>query len=105
MKRNFFSARNRRIIFIALALMVVMLVASNGHTAPASSKPADAYTIDWYTMDGGGAMNASGGTFTLSGTIGQADAGTLSGGTYTLNGGFWNGIGNLLNFYLPLIMK
>ena len=94
----------RRIISIAI-LIALALVTLSGNIAPASAKPADAYTIDWYTMDGGGAMNASGGTFTLSGTIGQADAGTMSGGTYNLNSGFWNGIGNLLNFYLPMILK
>jgi hypothetical protein len=39
------------------------------------------YTIDWYTVDGGGGMNATGGSFTLSGTIGQPDAGILVGST------------------------
>jgi hypothetical protein len=49
------------------------------------------YAIDWYTVDGGGGTS-SGGSFTLSGTIGQPDAGTLSGGTYMLQGGFWPGL-------------
>src|SRR3989442_3601084 len=54
--------------------------------------PANAqYAIDWFTIDGGGGAS-SGGGFTLSGTIGQPDAGTLSGGNYTLQGGFWPGI-------------
>src|SRR5256884_5487033 len=35
---------------------------------------------------------SSGGNYTLSGTVGQPDAGTLSGGNYTLEGGFWPGI-------------
>jgi hypothetical protein len=53
---------------------------------------ADAqYAIDWFTLDGGGGTS-SGGSFTLTGTIGQPDAGTLSGGNYTLQGGFWPGI-------------
>ena len=48
------------------------------------------FTIDWFTVDGGGVMNASGGTFTLSGTIGQPDAGgAMSGGNYSVTGGFW----------------
>lgn len=46
------------------------------------------YSIDWFTIDGGGGTS-SGGPYTLSGTIGQPDAGRLSGGTYTLEGGFW----------------
>ena len=41
-------------------------------------------------MDSGGGTS-SGGMFTVSGTIGQPDAGTLSGGEYTLRGGFWTG--------------
>ncbi len=49
------------------------------------------YAIDWFTIDGGGGAS-SGGTYTLSGTIGQPDAGTLSGGSYTLEGGFWPGL-------------
>jgi hypothetical protein len=49
------------------------------------------YAIDWFTIDGGGGTS-SGGRFTLTGTIGQPDAGTLSGSNYTLQGGFWPGI-------------
>ena len=46
--------------------------------------------IPWYTIDGGGVMNSTGGTFELSGTIGQPDAGQImSGGGFTLSGGFW----------------
>jgi hypothetical protein len=30
-------------------------------------------------VDGGGTMTASGGTYSLSGTVGQPDAGVLSG--------------------------
>jgi hypothetical protein len=44
---------------------------------------APPYTINWHTVDGGGAMNVTGGTYTLSGTIGQPDAGpTLSAGNF-----------------------
>jgi hypothetical protein len=52
------------------------------------SARAQNYSIDWFTIDGGGGTS-SGGPYTLSGTIGQPDAGTLSGGTYALEGGFW----------------
>ena len=56
-----------------------------------ASATAQNYKIDWYTIDGGGGTS-SGGSFTLSGTIGQPDAGTLAGGSYTLEGGFWGGV-------------
>jgi hypothetical protein len=46
------------------------------------------YSIDWYTIDGGGGVSA-GGIYELAGTIGQPDAGDLSGGVYTDLGGFW----------------
>lgn len=49
------------------------------------------YAIDWFTVDGGGGSMA-GGHYTLSGTIGQPDTGTLSGGRFTLEGGFWPGL-------------
>ena len=50
---------------------------------------AQTYTIDWHTVDGGGGTS-SGGVFTVSGTVGQPDAGlTLTGGPYSLQGGFW----------------
>jgi hypothetical protein len=51
--------------------------------------PAD-YEISWSTIDGGGGRS-SGGSYVLSGTIGQPDAGVMSGGSYELLGGFWPG--------------
>lgn len=48
-----------------------------------------ALEISWFTIDGGGVMRATGGSFELSGTIGQPDAGKMSGGSFTLDGGFW----------------
>jgi hypothetical protein len=53
---------------------------------------AQNYTIDWSTVDGGGGTS-TGGVYSLSGTIGQPDAGTMSGGNYTLAGGFWGVLG------------
>ena len=52
---------------------------------------AQSYNIDWFTVDGGGGVS-SGGTFSLSGTIGQPDAGRLTGGSFALEGGFWGGV-------------
>jgi hypothetical protein len=47
------------------------------------------YSIDWSTIDGGGGTS-TGGLFSVTGTIGQPDAGTMSGGNFTLQGGFWS---------------
>lgn len=47
------------------------------------------YSLPRWTIDGGGDMFCTGGSFELSGTIGQPDAGYLSGGSFQLTGGFW----------------
>jgi hypothetical protein len=47
------------------------------------------YAIDWFTIDGGGGAS-TGGVYSVTGTVGQPDAGTMSGGQYTLEGGFWS---------------
>src|SRR4051812_13897338 len=54
----------------------------------ATGAVAQNYSIDWFTIDGGGGTS-SGGTFSVTGTIGQPDAGHMSGGAYTIDGGFW----------------
>jgi len=59
-------------------------------------------SIDWSTIDGGGGTS-TGGLFTVSGTIGQPDAGTLSGGNYTLQGGFWGIISAVQTPGAPLL--
>jgi len=51
---------------------------------------AQSYTIDWYKVSGGGGTS-TGGTYSVSGTIGQHDAGgPMTGGSYSLTGGFWS---------------
>lgn len=56
----------------------------------AASAVSAQYELSWYTIDGGGGQS-SGGNFTLTGTIGQADAAYSAGGKYELLGGFWPG--------------
>jgi hypothetical protein len=46
------------------------------------------YSVDWSTIDGGGGTS-TGGVYSVTGTIGQPDAGKMSGGNFTLDGGFW----------------
>ena len=54
------------------------------------SLKAQPFAINWFTIDGGGG-SSSGGGYTITGTIGQADANQtlLTGGSYSLWGGFW----------------
>lgn len=54
--------------------------------------PAQQYSIDWYSIDGGGGTS-TGGVYQVSGTIGQPDAGRLTGSSFVLEGGFWGFVG------------
>ena len=50
---------------------------------------AQNYSIDWFKVSGGGGTS-TGGVYSVSGTIGQHDAGgPMTGGNFSLTGGFW----------------
>jgi hypothetical protein len=54
------------------------------------ARAQDGYEVSWWTVDGGGIMRATGGGFTLMGSVGQPDAGvSLVGGSFSVVGGFW----------------
>lgn len=88
--------------FITLFAFVIL------HSSFCLRASAQNYSIDWYKVAGGGGTS-SGGQYSVSGTIGQPDAGsTMSGGNYSLTGGFWSliaavptpGLPNLVIQYL-----
>src|SRR5258706_1616196 len=56
---------------------------------------AQNFSIDWYSIDGGGGTSTNT-QFSLTGTIGQPDAGHMSGGSFTLEGGFWGSVAAVL---------
>lgn len=66
---------------------------------------AQSYSINWHKVAGGGGNSA--GTndstvYSVSGTIGQHDAGgAMSGGSYSLTGGFWSLISVVQTAGLP----
>jgi hypothetical protein len=68
----------------------------------AASASAQSFSIDWHTIDGGGGTS-TGGVYSVSGAIGQPDAGTMSGGTYSLAGGFWGIISAIQTPGAPLL--
>jgi hypothetical protein len=90
-----------RITALSLALLCVLLVAGAVLAAP------QAFDLSWWTVDGGGGTSV-GETYTLEGTIGQAEAGyRMTVGEYTLAGGFW-GVGGVApppewDIFLPII--
>ena len=71
-----------KILFKILPAIAALLL-------PAAAS-AQNYSIDWYKISGGGGMNSTGGVYSVSGTIGQHDAGgPMTGGNYSVTGGFW----------------
>ncbi len=55
----------------------------------ALSSASAQYSIDWYKVAGGGGTS-TGGVYSVSGTIGQPDAGgPMTNGQYSVTGGFW----------------
>jgi hypothetical protein len=89
-----------------LVLLLVSVVAAK--TSRPVTAPQTDYDLSWWTVDGGGGM-LSNGNYSLSGTIGQADAGAaLEEGAYTLVGGYWYGAGaeaQRYELYLPSVIR
>ncbi len=91
----------KRTTFIALlaALTVALLIVSM-----AAAQSSGGYDLSWSTIADGGETSGGGG-YSLGGTIGQADSGSMSSGGYTLVGGFWGGAERLYYVYLPLVLR
>lgn len=69
--------------------MKALLLFTTG-LALATRALAQSYSIDWFTIDGGGGTS-TGALYSVSGTIGQPDAGgPMTGGNFSLTGGFWS---------------
>lgn len=92
-------------IGISLVLAAVVLPIL---TTTALAQEPD-YTLDWWTVDGGGGRWASAEEqYALYGTVGQPDARVWSDGKYTLVGGFWGGAAAEVvehEVYLPLVLR
>jgi hypothetical protein len=102
--------KRKMILGLLVAVVFVFLALGLGPARAAPVPRADAqagsgYDLSWNTIDGGGAMFSTGGSYSLGGTIGQPDAGALSGGGYTLVGGFWGGAMSAYNVYLPVVLR
>ncbi len=67
----------------------VLLIAASLALVLSPSLNAQSYSIDWHTIDGGGGTS-TGGVYSVSGTIGQPDAGgPMTNGQFSVTGGFW----------------
>jgi len=87
-------------------LIVVSLITFLLLTIQAVRAAGDAsYTLDWWTVDSGGGTIQNG-SYVLSGTVGQAEPGSLHGGEYSLVGGFWAVLQEAWKeVFLPIILK
>lgn len=98
----------RRTTGLLLGAALLILASVVLGTPAVAQQPQQTYTLDWWTVDGGGATFTGGNGYTLNGTVGQPDAGVLSGGDgYTLGGGFWKGgaLSTGYDIYLPLVVR
>jgi hypothetical protein len=79
------------------SLLLGLMVLAGGQAA----LQAQSYSIDWFKVAGGGGTS-TGGVYSVSGTIGQPDAGgAMSSGQYSLTGGFWSLIAIVQTTGLP----
>ncbi len=73
----------RKLTYPLLVILIGLLAAG------AALAQGSGLQVPWYTVDGGGGHSAGGG-YSVSGTIGQPDAGpSLGGDGFSLSGGFW----------------
>jgi hypothetical protein len=72
---------NSRFAFTRAALVALAILPAAAVASP--------YDLSWFTIDGGGG-DSSFGPYSVSGTIGQADASpVMTGGGFEVQGGYW----------------
>ena len=88
-----------KLLLVSLFILLLLITVSTGYAYKAG------YSLPWWTVDTGGGTSKSA-QYSMSGTIGQVDAGVLTGGDYILTGGFWVKSAHLESaFYLPIISR
>ncbi len=85
------------LLAVIAALFVAPLLAAS------VAVDATSYTLVAWTVAPGG--HSQGGAFTLDGTAGQKDAGTMTGGPFVLSGGYWQSAVNTDSLFLAMIRK
>jgi hypothetical protein len=86
------------------ALLIIACLAAAALTK-AQAQSGEGYDLTWNTHESGGRLEASGGSYSLYGSLGQPDAGAaLNGEGYSLVGGFWSGI-PAYQISLPVVSK
>ena len=80
-----------------LATTIAILMAAADTVARAQN-----YGVEWATVAGGGGTSTAG-VYTVTGTIGQADAGRLNSSDFTIDGGFWSIVAAIQEPGAPLL--
>lgn len=86
MNDNRNSGVRRGVQLKAMVALALLALAAGGLASESAGPPA--FEIPWHSIDGGGGTS-EGGQFSVTGTIGQHDAGTMTGGGFEILGGFW----------------
>jgi hypothetical protein len=60
---------------------------------PEAAASAATYEIDWYSINGGGTVDAASTNYRMGASIGQSVAGAASSANYNMGIGFWYGAG------------
>lgn len=92
---------------VAFYILGVLLLGALLVVPAARAQGGPNYTLNWWTVDDGGATSGGAGGYTLGSTSGQPDAAVWAGGGYTLSGGFWVDMMTSAEggrIYLPLIL-
>ena len=64
---------------------------------------SNSYTLDWWTVDGGGGPSSNS-QYALHATMGQPDAGEMSDSRYSLLSGYWDRVEDQ-HVYLPIVTR
>lgn len=67
---------------------------SNPGDPTAASTQGGSYSIDWYSINGGGTIDASSTNYKMGASIGQSVAGAATSTNYQMGIGFWYGAGS-----------
>jgi hypothetical protein len=94
----------QRLKHTLLGITLVLVLLLSGAAALANNQ-GSSYAVDWFSIDGGGAMFVEGGEYKVGSTIGQSDAAHSASSEYTIRSGFWIVADEPTQSYLPVILR
>jgi hypothetical protein len=89
----------KRITLFLILVLVLILVGS------ALAMESTNYQLDWFTLLTGGGGNSNSTNYAVNFTVGQSAIGTGSSTNYEGCLGYWCGIGNEHEIFLPQILR